>query len=100
MSQEDVLGTLIGNAEYYTVCGAIFGCGTPLADETGSASLTGGGDIEAARGLLEDSYFDGTAVVLLQTPVVVMQMVTTVVGIMADSPMSIEGVITVKIESA
>lgn len=66
MSQEDVLGTLIGNPEYYTVCGAIFGCGTPLADETGSEMLTSGGDIEAAKALLEESNYDGTPVVLMQ----------------------------------
>lgn len=66
MSQEDVLGTLIGNAEYYTACGAIFGCGTPLADETGSETLTSGGDIEGAKALLEKSGYDGTPVVLMQ----------------------------------
>ena len=27
LSQEDVLSTLIGNPDYYTVCGAIYGCG-------------------------------------------------------------------------
>src|SRR3546814_10345258 len=79
MSQEDGLGTLIGNPEYYTVCGAIFGCGTPLADETGSDSLTGGGDIEAARALLEDSNYDDTPVVLMQPTDVVMQMAQPVV---------------------
>jgi peptide/nickel transport system substrate-binding protein len=66
MSQEDVLGTLIGNPEYYTVCGAIFGCGTPLADDIGSETLTSGGDIEGAKALLEEAGYDGTPVVLMQ----------------------------------
>ncbi|HEU4987710.1 MAG TPA: ABC transporter substrate-binding protein [Rhizobiaceae bacterium] len=66
MSQEDVLGTLVGNPEYYSVCGAIFGCGTPLADDTGSETLTSGGDIEGAKALLKEAGYDGTPVVLMQ----------------------------------
>ncbi|WP_425248610.1 ABC transporter substrate-binding protein [Chelativorans salis] len=66
LSQEDVLGTLIGNPDYYTICGAIFGCGTPLADESGSETLTSGGDIEGAKKLLEEAGYDGTPVVLMQ----------------------------------
>lgn len=66
LSQEDVLGTLIGNPDYYTVCGAIFGCGTPLADETGSETLTSGGDVEGAKKLLEEAGYDDTPVVLMQ----------------------------------
>ncbi|MDF2095088.1 ABC transporter substrate-binding protein [Aquibaculum arenosum] len=65
LSQEDVLATMVGNPEYYELCGAIFGCGTPLADETGSESLTSGGDPEAAAQLLEEAGYDGTPVVLM-----------------------------------
>ena len=32
MNQKDVLDALIGNPEYYKICGAFFVCGTPLAD--------------------------------------------------------------------
>lgn len=66
LSQADVLGTLIGNPDYFKICGAIFGCGTPLADETGSATLVNGGDIEGAKKLLAESGYDGTPVVLMQ----------------------------------
>lgn len=66
MSQEPVLATLIGNPDYYQQCGAIFGCGTPLASETGAESLTSGGDVEGAKKLLEEAGYDGTPVVLLQ----------------------------------
>lgn len=66
MGQESVLATLIGNPEYYSICGAIFGCGTPLASETGSETLTAGGDPEAARALLEEAGYDNTPVVLMQ----------------------------------
>ncbi|MHB2266017.1 ABC transporter substrate-binding protein [Aliihoeflea sp. PC F10.4] len=66
MGQEAVLATLIGNPEYYELCGAVFGCGTPLASETGSETLTSGGDAEGARALLEEAGYDGTPVVLMQ----------------------------------
>jgi peptide/nickel transport system substrate-binding protein len=66
ISQENVLATLVGNPEYYSLCGAIFGCGTPLADETGSDTLKSGGDAEAARALLEEAGYDNTPVVLMQ----------------------------------
>ncbi|MAA98447.1 MAG: ABC transporter substrate-binding protein [Stappia sp.] len=66
LSQADVLGTLIGNPDYFKICGAIFGCGTPLADDTGSETLVNGGDIEGAKKLLAESGYDGTPVVLMQ----------------------------------
>lgn len=66
MGQESVLATLIGNPEYYSLCGAIFGCGTPLASETGSDTLKAGGDPEGARALLEEAGYDNTPVVLMQ----------------------------------
>ncbi|WP_198174076.1 ABC transporter substrate-binding protein [Mesorhizobium xinjiangense] len=66
LSQEDVLATLIGNPDYYKVCGAIFGCGTPLGDETGSDTLVSGGDIEGAKKLLEEAGYDNTPIVLMQ----------------------------------
>ncbi|SEC15994.1 peptide/nickel transport system substrate-binding protein [Nitratireductor aquibiodomus] len=66
LSQEAVLATLIGNPDYYKVCGAIFGCGTPLGDEAGSDTLTSGGDIEGAKKLLEEAGYDDTPIVLMQ----------------------------------
>ena len=66
MGQEGVLAALIGNPEYYTLCGAIFGCGTPLGSETGTDTLKSGGDAEGARALLEEAGYDGTPVVIMQ----------------------------------
>ncbi|MBX9454090.1 MAG: ABC transporter substrate-binding protein [Mesorhizobium sp.] len=66
MSQEPVLATLIGNPEYYQMCGAVFGCGTPLESATGTESLTGGGDAAGAKALLEEAGYDGTPIVLMQ----------------------------------
>ena len=53
MNQKDVLDALVGNPEYYKICGAFFVCGTPLATDVGS-EIAGqgqrhGGSQEAAR---------------------------------------------------
>lgn len=66
MNQKDVLDALIGNPDYYTICGSLFGCGTPFEATTGSESLTGTGDIEGAKALLKEAGYDGTPVVILQ----------------------------------
>lgn len=65
LDQEAVLVAMMGNPEYYSVCGAIFGCGTPLADDTGSESLTSGGDAAAAKALLDEAGYDGTPILLM-----------------------------------
>ncbi|WP_417694650.1 ABC transporter substrate-binding protein [Roseibium sp.] len=66
ISQQDIMGTLVGNPDYYKICGAVFGCGTPLEDETGAETLINGGDVEGAKKLLAESDYDGTPVVLMQ----------------------------------
>lgn len=66
MNQKDVLDALIGNPDYYTVCGAMMGCDTPLASETGAETLIGKGDVEGAKALLKEAGYDGTPVVILQ----------------------------------
>jgi peptide/nickel transport system substrate-binding protein len=65
LSQESILATMQGNAEYYNVCGAVFGCSTPLGNEAGSELLTGGANIEVAKALLKEAGYDGTPVVLM-----------------------------------
>jgi len=65
MNQKDVLDALVGNPQYYKVCGAIFGCGTPFETDVGSETLTKGNGMEEARKLLADSGYDGTPVVLM-----------------------------------
>lgn len=65
LDQQAILVALVGNPDYYKVCGAIFGCGTPLADVTGSDSLTSGGDLAAAKALLAEAGYDGTPIVIM-----------------------------------
>ncbi|MBP0437054.1 ABC transporter substrate-binding protein [Tianweitania sediminis] len=66
LGQEQVMATMIGNPDYYWLCGAIFGCDTPLGDETGSETLQAGGDKAKAREMLEAAGYDNTPVVIMQ----------------------------------
>ncbi|HEV7415561.1 MAG TPA: ABC transporter substrate-binding protein [Tianweitania sediminis] len=66
LGQEQVMATMIGNPDYYWLCGAIFGCDTPLGDETGSETLKAGGDKAKAREMLEAAGYDNTPVVIMQ----------------------------------
>jgi peptide/nickel transport system substrate-binding protein len=65
MNQKDVLDALIGNPDYYNVCGAIFVCGGPFETAEGSDSLVKGDGMAAAKKLLAEAGYDGTPVVLL-----------------------------------
>jgi peptide/nickel transport system substrate-binding protein len=65
MNQKDVLDALIGHPEYYTICGALFVCGTPLATDVGSESVVKGNGMAEAKKLLAESGYDGTPVVIM-----------------------------------
>jgi peptide/nickel transport system substrate-binding protein len=65
LNQKPVLDALIGNAEYYKVCGAMFGCDTPLATEEGAETLVKGSGLADAKKLLTEAGYDGTPVVIM-----------------------------------
>jgi len=65
MNQKNVLDALVGNPEYYKICGAFFVCGTPLATEEGAGNLTKGGSMAEAKKALAESGYDGTPVVIM-----------------------------------
>lgn len=80
MNQKDVLDALVGNPEYYKICGAIFGCGTPLATEAGSDTLIKKSGMEAAKKALAESGYDGTPVVVMAPGDVVTLKAQPIVG--------------------
>jgi peptide/nickel transport system substrate-binding protein len=65
LNQKDVLDALVGNPDYYQLCGAIYGCGTPLATDVGSETLVKGNGMAEAKRLLAESGYDGTPIVLM-----------------------------------
>jgi peptide/nickel transport system substrate-binding protein len=65
MNQKDMLDALVGNSKYYQICGAVFGCDTPLATDVGSESLVKGNGMAEAKKLLAESGYDGTPVVIM-----------------------------------
>jgi peptide/nickel transport system substrate-binding protein len=65
LNQKDVLDALVGNPEYYEICGAVFACGTPLATDVGAESLIKGNGMAEAKKLLAESGYDGTPVVIM-----------------------------------
>src|SRR6202171_5480317 len=65
MNQKDVLDALVGNPEYYKICGAFFICDTALAAEEGSEPLVKGNGMAAAKKLLAESGYDGTPIVIM-----------------------------------
>jgi peptide/nickel transport system substrate-binding protein len=65
MNQKDVLDALVGNPEYYRICGAVFVCGTPLATDVGAEPLVKGNGMAEAKKLLAESGYDGTPIVIM-----------------------------------
>src|SRR6476469_373074 len=54
INQKDVLDALVGNPEYYKICGAFFVCGTPLDTDVGAETLVKGNGMAEARKLLAE----------------------------------------------
>ena len=65
VNQKDVLDALVGNPEYYNLCGAMFVCGTPLATDVGSETLVEGNGMDKAKALLAEAGYDGTPIVIM-----------------------------------
>ncbi|MEM9699660.1 MAG: ABC transporter substrate-binding protein [Pseudomonadota bacterium] len=63
--QKDVLDALVGNPEYYSLCGAMFVCDTPLATDVGSDTLLDGSGMEKAKEMLAEAGYDGTPIVIM-----------------------------------
>src|SRR3954470_3303794 len=65
LNQKDILDAMVGNPEYFKLCGAIFMCDTPLANDAGSETLVKGSGKAEAKKLLAESGYDGTPIVIM-----------------------------------
>ena len=65
-NQQDFLKGVIGDEKYYTVCLAMFVCGTPLENKAGMDGLLQS-NFAKSRELLKEAGYDGTPIVLLHT---------------------------------
>ncbi len=65
INQEDYLQAAIGDPNYYKVCGALFGCGTPMESDVHTEWLHHH-DVEKAKQLFKEAGYDGRPVVILQ----------------------------------
>lgn len=66
LEQKPVLGALIGNPEYYSVCGSMYGCGTPLATDAGAEPILTENNTDEAKKLLKEAGYDGTPIIIMQ----------------------------------
>jgi peptide/nickel transport system substrate-binding protein len=66
-NQEDFLRAAVGNPKWYRVCKSLMPCGTPLETTSGWDDKLNG-DVATARRLLREAGYDGTPIVLLQSP--------------------------------
>jgi len=66
LNQEAFLQAFIGNAEYFTVCGSMYGCGVPYESAAGTPeALLKAGDPARAQALLKEAGYDGKPIVLM-----------------------------------
>lgn len=65
-NQEDFLKAVIGEAEYYKTCTALFICGTTFASDKGTAPYFHS-DFALSKKLLQEAGYDGTPVLLMHS---------------------------------
>lgn len=65
-NQEDFLKAVVGDPQYYTVCKAMFVCGTPLESTKGMEGLLES-NFEKSKALLREAGYDGTPIVLMHS---------------------------------
>jgi peptide/nickel transport system substrate-binding protein len=64
IQQEDYLAAQVGDPDYYKVCGAIFGCSTPLKSEEGAVGVKKA-DVAKAKKMLAESGYKGEKIVIM-----------------------------------
>lgn len=65
IDQKAYLEATVGDPKFWRLCKTYYGCGTPLASDSGTTGLLEG-DADKARALLKEAGYDGRPIVLLQ----------------------------------
>ncbi|HZE46812.1 MAG TPA: ABC transporter substrate-binding protein, partial [Xanthobacteraceae bacterium] len=65
VSQPDFLTALAGDKSNWEPCASFFTCGTPMANEAGSAALTGKRDLDKAKKLIAEAGYKDEKIVVL-----------------------------------
>lgn len=65
LNQQDIMDAMIGNPDYYKICGAMFLCDTPLETAVGAEGVLEKDDLDKAKAMLAESGYDGTPVVIM-----------------------------------
>ena len=66
VDQTEFLTALAGDRKDWKPCASFFTCGTPMANESGSAALAGKRDFDAAKRLIAEAGYKGEKIVVLE----------------------------------
>jgi len=64
-NQADFLAALAGDQKNWELCPSFFTCGTPMANDAGSAALTGKRDFDKAKKLVAEAGYKGERIVVM-----------------------------------
>ena len=63
--QAEFMTALAGDPKDWKRCASFFTCGTPMANDSGAAALTGNRDLDAAKRLIAEAGYKGEKIVVL-----------------------------------
>ena len=64
-SQADFMTAFVGDKANWDVCASFFTCGGPMANDAGSAALTGKRDYDKAKELVKEAGYKGEKIIVL-----------------------------------
>src|SRR6516164_7883873 len=65
VDQADFLAALAGDEKNWERCASFFTCGTPMANDAGSAALTGKRDFDKAKKMIAEGGYKGERIVVM-----------------------------------